>query len=309
MSGENLIAPADAVTLFRAHLPDLAPAQARAAARMLAAERSAAPIETQHVAVGDADEGGLRWIALTDIGRMAEWVAEDPDAIIPAPLLISAPEDGFVRAVVGSETILRGVNIAAVDDPLLTPLLTGGASIVTLDAAAVEAAVAASLEMPSLNLRQGVFARKTSWQLEPAALKRLGIMAGALALLTLAEPLTHIIRLNHQSAVLDEQAGAMEQAELGGESADVRLAALRGPGAGFAATLRAVKAAVQATPNAELVTAAFETDGTLSINAHASAPAELEALRQRIEAAGFVVTAGAVSGGTMPSLSMGVRDR
>ncbi len=307
MSGENHIAPADAVTLFRAYLPGLAPAQARAAARLLAAECSAAPIETQHVAVGDADEEGMRWIALTDISRMAAWVADDPDAVIPAPLLIPGPESGFIRAAIGSEMILRGADVAAIDDPLLTPLLTGGAPVATLDEAAVEAAVAAAVETPPLNLRQGAFARKTSWQLEPAARKRLGILAGTLALLTLAVPLTHIIRLNHQSAVLDEKAAAMEQAELGGESADTRLAALRGPGAGFAATLRAVKAAVQATPNAELVTAAFETDGTLSVNAHASAPAELEALRRRIEAAGFVVTAGAVSGGTMPSLSMGVR--
>jgi general secretion pathway protein L len=303
------IAPADKVTLFRAYLPDLAPAQARAAARLLAADRSAAAIETQHVAVGDADDEGMRWIALVDISLMAQWVAGDPDAIVPAPLLFDAPVQGFVIADVGCERVLRGADVATRDDPMLTPMLTAGMAVLSLDEEAIETAVRAAVNLPPFNLRQGAFARKTSWQVDRRALKRLGVLAGVLALFTLAVPVTHILRLNRESAAMDERALALEQDELRGESASARLVALRGPGAGFAATLRTVNAAVQATPTAELTTAVFETDGTLSINAHASAPAELELLRHRIEASGFVVTAGAATGGSMPSLSMGVRGR
>jgi general secretion pathway protein L len=149
---------------------------------------------------------------------------------------------------------------------------------------------------PPLDLRQGAFARQTQWQFDRKALRRVGLLATALGALTLAVPGVETLRLNREAARLEQEALAAEQNALGGESAEAKLATLRGPGAGFAATMRAVRAAIQATPNAELVTASFEADGTLSINIRASAVAELDGLRARLAASGFAVVPSSPNG-------------
>ncbi len=308
--GRIALAPAGAVTLFRAHLPDLAPAQARAAARLIAAERSATPVGALHVATGEADESGMRWVALCDVETMAAWAAQTGDtAIVPAPLLVPSPFAGFCRAAVGDEMILRGSDVATLDDPAMTPLLVGDAAIAALDDASVEDAIDRALAAPPLDLRQGPFAPRRRWQPEGKALRRLAILGGALALVSLAVPLVQVVRLNRDAGRLEADARALEQNALGGESADARLAALRGPGGGFAPGLRIVRAAVQATPNAQLTTVSFEADGSLSINLQAASPADLDAVRARIAAAGLGLTPGAITGGAMPSQQIGVRGR
>ena len=75
---------------------DLAPAQAAAAARLILAEASAAPLADMHVAVG-RPEGGLTPVALAPVADMAEWTMSDPDIVIPSSLLLVPPEEGLVR--------------------------------------------------------------------------------------------------------------------------------------------------------------------------------------------------------------------
>ena len=83
------IAPAEAVALRRAEIGALAPAQARGAARLIAAEHSLTPAEQLHVALGAAADGQRRMIGAVAAGRMAAWMTalaeagHDPDAIIP----------------------------------------------------------------------------------------------------------------------------------------------------------------------------------------------------------------------------------
>jgi general secretion pathway protein L len=317
--GESVIgiAPASAVSLFRADLPDLAPAQALAAARLLAADRTAAPIETLHVAIGAADQSGGLWVAVVDKALAGTWVAGldaigcDDAPIIPAAMLLPAPAAGFTTAEIGGETILRSTTLASVDDPVLSPLLVGDAPAVALGAATVAALFDDAADDPPFDLRQGTFARKKSWHFAPRDGRRLAYAAFALALISLAIPVTEVIRLNRASAAMEAKTALLESASLGdGASAEERLAALRGPGAGFNATITAVRAAVLATPNAELSNASFDRDGQLTVTAHASAPTELEALRNHIIAAGFEVSGAPPSGlGAQSSVTMGIKGR
>jgi hypothetical protein len=67
---------------------------------------------------------------------------------------------------------------------------------------------------------------------------------------------------------------------------------------------------VLATPSAELSNASFDRDGLLTVTAHASAPTELEALRNRLIAAGFEVSGAPPSGlGAQSSVTMGIKGR
>ena len=69
------VAPADAVTLHWADLPDRSTAQAVAAARLLVADASAAPVGDLHVAVGREDDLLERPIGVVAAAQMRRWLA------------------------------------------------------------------------------------------------------------------------------------------------------------------------------------------------------------------------------------------
>ena len=93
--------PGDEVAIHWLDLAEgLAPAQAAAAARLMLADASAAPLADMHVAVGRR-ENGLTPVALVPNARMAAWlaawVAGDPD-IVAALALPAAPAGRGLRA-------------------------------------------------------------------------------------------------------------------------------------------------------------------------------------------------------------------
>lgn len=290
------IAPAAAVTVHGAELGALATAQARAAARLLVAESSLAPIEGQHVAVGAAD-GADRSIAVVGAGRMSGWLQAlaqhglDPDAILPAPLLLPRPEAGYLRATIGEESVLRGRATGFADDPVLTPLIVCDAAVESVEA---EAALIRALDDPELDLRQGPFARRRGLRIDWGQLRRLGWLALGILLVTLLIAIVQIVRLGQAADALDREAEAVAAAAIpgGGTSAlDARLTAARGGGFGFGATAGALFAAVQATPNVELAGLEFTSDGLLRATLVATGPGDVEAVRDRLRAAGLLVEA------------------
>lgn len=294
-----LVAPADIVTLHPATLAGFAPAQAHAAGILIAAEASIAPIDTLHVVSGD----GVAVIARTqmvDLLAKAQAHGFDPDVVIPAPLMLPQPEKGFVRGHVGGEWVVRGGGTGFVDDPSVTPLLTFGGDILTLDDGAVTRMLIAALATPAINLRQGLFARQRDWSFDRTNLYRLARIAAVIGVLALLIPLVMIIRLNQDSRALELKAGALAKAAVGGnvraEEAESRLDAklfnLRGGGGGFIASAAASSAALKQIGNTELSSMSFADDGALRIGARASTPAELTALQRQIEAGGFKVVMG-----------------
>ncbi|WP_243453603.1 type II secretion system protein GspL, partial [Polymorphobacter multimanifer] len=107
------IPPADAVSLHRITLPNLAPAQAQAAARMMATEFAAAPLESLHTAIGSPGPDGQRWLAITGADAMAGWLASldalgvSPAAMVPAPMLLPPDPQGAVAWPLGPLLLVR----------------------------------------------------------------------------------------------------------------------------------------------------------------------------------------------------------
>lgn len=290
------IAPAAAVTVYGAELGALATAQARAAARLLVGETSLVPMDGQHVAVGEAD-GADRSIAIVGAGRIAAWLDAlgahglDPDAILPAPLLLPRPESGYLRAVIGDEAVIRGRATGFADDPVLTPLIVGDALVAEV---APEAAVVRAIADPELDLRQGAFARRRRLNIDWRQVRRLGWLSLAILTVTLLIALVQIVRLNAATGALEQEAeAAAARAIPGGGTAalDARLAALRGGGQGFGATAGALFGALQATPNVELAGLEFTSDGLLRATLVATGAADVEAVRDRLRAAGLTAEA------------------
>jgi general secretion pathway protein L len=297
------VAPADAVALHWAELPTRSTAQATAAARLLAADASAESVSDLHVAVGDEGPGD-RPIGVVGVDAMRRWLVDlaqvgvDPVAIVPAPMLIPAPGEGYARAELGGQGVVRGPASGFADEARLTELLTGGVAPGTLGRGEIAAALARP-DRP-LDLRQGLFARRRKLAVDWRLIRRLGGYALAILLVTLSISLVRLTRYSFGADMLEARADAIAAQGLprgstvtdASRQLDERLAGLRGPGQGFSATAAAVFAALQAVPGSELTTLSFESNGSLRLGVTTATEASVTDLKSAIERAGFAVAAG-----------------
>lgn len=299
------VAPVDAVTLHWAALPDRSAAQATAAARIVAGEASAAPGTELHVAVGD-DGGTERPIAVVGAAAMRDWLVAlaaagfDPDVVIPAPLLLPRPDEGFARAELAGMGIVRGPTSGFADEARLTELVTGGTAPRSLPRAELEAALAAAVAAPSLNLRQGPFARRRRVGIDWALVRRLAWLGVAILGVTLVIALVRVAKYSFAADALEARAAQLAATGLPrGETVtdadrqlDERLGAVRGPGLGFTGMSAAVFAAVRQTPGTEVTGLEFTPAGDLRLTVAAARESLPTDLKRALESAGFTVTAG-----------------
>ncbi|WP_299646703.1 type II secretion system protein GspL [Sphingomonas bacterium] len=303
---DRLIAvpPADAVTLHWAVLPTRSPAQATAAARILAGEASAVPAAELHVAVGE--EGTEeRPIAVVGAAAMRTWLAElalaglDPQAMVPAPMLLPRPDEGYTRAELAGGGVVRGRTSGFADEARLTELVTGGEDARVIGRDELTQALAAAIAAPALDLRQGPFARRRRRELDWALIRRLAWLALTILLVTLAIFVVRLAKYSFAADALEARAAALARTGLprGETIVDAdrqlaeRLGAVRGPGLGFTGMAAAVFAAVRATPGTEVTGLDFQPTGNLKISVAAARESLPTDLKRAIERAGFVVDA------------------
>jgi general secretion pathway protein L len=295
------VVPADAVTLHWAELPDRSPAQSVTAARILAADASASPITDLHVAVGR--EGGIveRPIGVVSALQMHHWLATlaangvDPAALLPAPMLLPRPEEGYVRADLGGEGVVRGATSGFADEARLTELVTGGVAPATLARDELEAAIVAAIASPALDLRQGAFARRRRFAIDWSLIRRLAWLSLAILTVTLIISLVSILKYNLAADALDQRAEQLARQGLPrGETVndadrqlDERLSRLRGGGFGFSRTSAALLSAVRAVPGTEVTALAFDPNGELRATVSMAGEGPAVDLRSRVEAQGF----------------------
>ncbi|MDO7841262.1 type II secretion system protein GspL [Sphingomonas immobilis] len=301
------VVPGDAVTLHWAELPDRSTAQSVTAARILAADASASPIADLHVAVGREADGSERPIGVVELAQMRGWLAAlaennvDPAMLLPAPMLLPRPDQGFVSADLGGETVVRGTASGFADEAGLTEIVTEGVTPTALPREALEAAIVAAVTSPVLDLRQGPFARKSRFAIDWALVRRLAWLALAVLGVTVTIAVVQIARYNFAAADLEQQADLAARAGLPkGETVndadrqlDERLARLRGPGLGFSRTAATVFAAVRAVPGAEVTSLDFDPHGSLRIGIATEGQGAAVDLQQRLRAAGLSVDPGA----------------
>lgn len=300
-----LLAPAGAVSLHRALLPDLAPRQAQAAARLMAVENAIGDPDELHVAAGPREDAGALDVAVVANADMVAWLgwAEahglDAGPIVPAALLLPRPEDGFARGRVGTETITRDKSSAFALDPELGGLLIGDAKVATVPDAQVDEAMLAALDDPPLDLRQGLFARRRKRTLDWDLVRRAAVLAGLILLASLIMALVLIAKLGTDTSRLDARAlaaartvipdvGAVEQAEA---ALDARAIARGVGGRGFSATTARLFAALDQSPAAALTAFDLAADGSVRATVAAPTANDLDVAVAALRSSG----AGAVS--------------
>lgn len=318
------IVPGDGVAMHWLEVPaGLAPLQAVAAARLAAADVSAQPLADMHVAVGpELPDEPVRAVGIVPALAMAGWIGRlqaeglDPDLILPEPLLIAAPEEGYARFDRGAVPLWRGRSDAFAIEPDLAALVLGDAPVTTHDRAGFEDGLATAIADPAVNLRQGPFAKRKRWKIEWPVVRRLAALALGILVLTLAIQIAAVLRYSSAADGLEaELATVAEQAAPGaGTAADPgiaitrRLADLRGAGLGYGALSGILFDAIRATPNAELQSLVFDRDGSLRAAVQGDGDATLTAVQDRVRAGGLTVEAGAPrSGGGRQIVDLTVR--
>jgi general secretion pathway protein L len=320
------IVPGEAVSLYWLEVPaGLAPPQAIAAARLMAADVSVQPITELHVAVGPEVEGeSARAVAFVTAVTMAGWLGRlqaqglHPDAVIPEPLLLPRPEDGFVRYDRGKLPLFRSRNDAFAAEPELGSLIVGDAPVQALERDAFEAAIGEQVAKPVVNLCQGAFAKRARWKIKWPQVRRLAVLGLAILLVTVAMQIASILRYTYAADKLELEANALagETLRRSGPLSNApammeqRLTELRGAGVGYSSVASILFEAVRATPNIELTAMTYAADGTLHATVQGDTPATLAKLQGRTQTGRLIVDAGALrTGGGRPMLELIVRPR
>ena len=299
------VVPATDVAVHWVDLPPLAPAQALAAARLLAAEASAEPYERLHVALAPGgDAGEPRAMAVTSAEHMSAWLDRaamlglDPDRVVPESLLIAAPVDRVRRIARGDLHIVRGPMVAFAAEPELAELAADGAAAEPFDPARFESGLWDALVTAPLDLRQGPFAKRRRARIDWRHIRRLALLGVAILVGTVLIQFATLLRYSFAADRLEREVVIVAQRALPRGSglanppaqlAD-RLAELRGSGAGFGPTAAAAFAAIRDTPNVDLGTLGFDRDGSLKLGVLAGSAGDINALQQRLTAAGFTAS-------------------
>lgn len=298
------ILPAQDVTLHWAALPDRSAAQSVAAAKLLVADASATPLSELHVAVGR--EAGIedRPIGVVSSARMQRWLADmqhagfDPDAMIPAPMLLPRPDEGFISANLGDDVVVRGTNTGFAHEAGLTELVTGGATPTAMARDAIEAAIVAAVAAPPLNLRQGIFAKRTRKGIDWALVRRLGWLAATISVVTLCISLVQVAKYSLAADELERRTDLLARQGLArGETVNdavnqlgARLVRMRGAGAGFSATAAAAFAAIRGVPGTEVRGMTFDAKGELQVTLVTQTQGQILDVIRQIQAQGFAAT-------------------
>jgi general secretion pathway protein L len=283
-----LAVPGEAVALHWLDLPDLAPAQAAAAARLALADRLAEA--DPHIAVAPGE--GRRAVAVVARKQMAAWAAEaaragwKPNAIIPDPLLLPVPASGWAVAHDGPRVLARSAAAAFAAEADL--------------AAAIIGTDATSLAQPALpdplplNLLTGEYAQVTRWQPDRKQLKRLAVLAAAIAGLWLGGDLAALLRARSAASTADAELMALAPGAPDGASAFAALqtqAQRRGAAGGLAALAGPVVQALSARPGAGLASLAYTPAGGL-VAGVAGGAGEAQALADALGAASLSANTG-----------------
>ncbi len=299
----TVIVPAEDVTLHWAQMPVRSTAQAVAAARLLVGEASASPITDLHVAVGDEGTED-RPIGVVAIARMRDWLNAlaaqgiDPDAMIPAPMLLPRPAEGFVRADFGGDAVVRGPTSGFADEQCLTDIVTGGNAPVTIAQDALEAAVVAAIARPALDLRQGVFAKRDPIAFDIGQLRRAAWLVAAILLVTLAITLVQIARYSFAADAIEQRADRLARSGLprgetvndAGRQLEARLVRMRGAGVGFSQSAAIVFDAVRNVPGSEVRSLSFDSTGKLRVSLVTQNEGQVTDVMARIGARGLTAT-------------------
>jgi general secretion pathway protein L len=297
-----LVPPPSLTALHWISHPDLPVRQGRAAARLAALAGGIVPADSLFAAADENDDPARPHIiavaARSDLQHWLLWAQHhglDPDIIVPAALLLPAPEEGFSRGIVGGAAVLRGTDLALSAD-MAAPGLIGDAPVTDIHQGVVDGIAMAALDHPPLDLRQGDFAKRVRRTVDTRMLARIAVWCGFILLCSLLIALIGITRQNLAASRLDAESLAQEvlpqatdvvQAET---EMDAQLAARGAGGYAFTAPTSGLFTAMQGAPGVSVTGLSRDPDGLLRATLAAAKAEEINIVLIALQAAGFTIT-------------------
>jgi general secretion pathway protein L len=300
-----LVPPAALVTLHWMTYPELPARQGRAAARLAALAGGLLPADQLFAAADENDDPAApHVVAVASRSDMLHWLlwaqhhGLDPDTIVPAPLLLTQPDEGYSRGLIGGATVLRGVDMALTADMAL-PVLVEDASFSDLAPGIIEGRAIAALDQPPLDMRQGDFAKRVRPALDRRAVARVALWTGLILLAALATTLVSLTRQHMEASRIDRESLALAQQVLPDATDAVQAQgvlegqlAARGAGArAFTAPVAGLLAAMQDAPGVALTSLSRDPDGMVRATLAAAKAEDINIVLLALQAAGFTITA------------------
>ena len=285
-------------------VPDGANERQANAAAVLTVQAASLQPEAVHV-VARTDDDRVVTVAM-DRGALAAGLARlnaigiDPAVVTPAGWIIPPATDGAVTAAsLGFDNVLVGPRLIAPDEPALREMLLDDLPVVDLTAEGVEQALASARTRALPNLRSGAFARVRRRALLPRQRRLFVGMAAALALLTLAIPVTRLIKLDQAAqaadgavlALADPYVGTATDAEQAERAIDELLIAAGRGNVALSVPASALFSALQATPGVTVERFDYRPDGTVAAGLSAVDNDAINPALLALQQAGFAITA------------------
>ena len=224
----------------------------------------------------------------------------NPDIVIPFALVLRSDTDRHFRAELDGITVLRGPQVAIPDEAVLRDIFFGPAPIDALDKETIRSMLLAASAAPVLNLREGMFAKRTP-AIWTNAIQRMWIRRILTALLAATIMLTILTLAKYWSATNYENERALAAAKKidpsiqdvdQAESALANALNQRGLVQGnFAPLSAALWRSVKASPNVSVRELRFTPDGILSVVLAAPTADNINRTLLAIQQDGFRVTA------------------
>lgn len=300
-----MVPPAALVTLHWAPHPDLPARQGRAVARLAALATAIVSADQLFAAADDNEDPAKPHIvavaARADMQHWLLWAQHhglDPDIIVPAPLLLPAPQEGFCRGVIGGVPVLRGREMAFAEEDAVASLV-GSASVRDIVPDEINRAAILALSHPPLDMRQGDFAKRVRRPIDRSAIARIALWSGLILLASLLIALITIGRQNWAASSLEGQSLALARQVVPGatdvaqaEAEMDRQLALRGAGGyTFTAPVAGLLSAVQDAPGVSLSALSRDPDGMIRATLAAAKADDINNVLLALQAAGFTITA------------------
>ncbi|MEJ7926643.1 type II secretion system protein GspL [Sphingobium sp. AN641] len=300
-----LVPPAALTPLYWVAHPDLPARQGRAAARMTALASGIAAADSLFAADDANDDPAMAHViavaARADMQHWLLWAQHhglDPDLIVPAALLLPAPEAGYARGTLGGGIVLRGADMALSGD-LAEAIAGQGAAVTDIAADEVNARAIAALTDPPLDMRQGDFAKRVRRSVDRHALVRIAVGAGCIMLISLLIALIGIARHYGEAGRLDDESLTLARQVLPQESdvvqadaeLNARLAARGASGYSFTAPVSGLMTAMQGAPGVAVTALSRDPDGLLRVTLAAARASDINIVLVALQAAGFTITA------------------
>jgi general secretion pathway protein L len=253
---------------------------------------------------GNDDPARPHIVAVAARADMQQWLLRaqhhglDPDIIVPAPLLLPVPDEGFSHGVAGGAGVLRGQDVALPADMAL-PELIGSAPITEIAPEVVEARAIAALDAPPLDMRQGDFAKRVRRTIDRGVVKRIALWSALILIVALLTTLVGIGKQHLEASRLDRESLMLARQVLPGASdaaqahieLDGRVAARRAGGRAFTAPVAALLRAMQDAPGVAQTSLSRDPDGMVRATLAAAKADDINVVLLALQAAGFTITA------------------